>query len=70
MGFSTPKPPAIPLPPPAAHPAVLGSSLTALAGKQTKQNASQAEGRGLGGTVQTSPQGLEKPATAKATLLG
>lgn len=70
MGFGGPKPTAPPIPPPAAHPAVLGSAQTALAGSQTKQSGAAAEGMGFGNTIQTSPEGLKAPQTAKSTLLG
>lgn len=64
-----PKPPSIPIPPPAAHPAILASQQVALAGKR-QQKAAGAVGS-QEGTVATSPQGLtEKPSTAPATLLG
>jgi hypothetical protein len=65
-----PKPPNIPVPPPAAHPATLGSSMLALTGNNSKAGGAAAEGMGQNDTVQTSPQGLVNPATAKATLLG
>lgn len=70
MGISTPKPPAIPLPPPAAHPALLGSTATGLAGQQGKEASKKAEGAGSNDTIKTTPKGLEAPETAKATLLG
>lgn len=60
-------PPAIP---PAAHPAVLGSATSALAGQNAKAAAGAAEGQGFDNTIQTTPKGLEAPSTAKATLLG
>lgn len=73
MGFLAPKmptPKTPPLPPPAAHPAVLGSMEAQLAGNQTKKGAAAAEGMGMNDTLKTSPQGLEAPKTAKTTLLG
>lgn len=70
MGFMSPKPPSVPLPPPSAHPPTLASSTTALAGLNAKIAGQQAEGKGMNNTVKTSPQGLAKPATATATLLG
>lgn len=66
-GMSTPAPA---MPPPAAHPAVLGSAQTALAATATKKAGSVAEGMGSDGTVKTSPQGLKPPDTGKSTLLG
>jgi len=57
-------------PPPAAHPAVLGSAQTALAGAASKKGGAVAEGMGFDNTIQTSPQGLKPPSTAKSTLLG
>lgn len=71
MGLGTkPVVPDIGMPPPAAHPPVLGSTQTALAGQAAKQRAAAAEGMGEDNTVATSPQGLKAPDTAKATLLG
>lgn len=70
MGFSSPKPPSVKLPPPAAHPAILGSAMTSLAAQEQKQSGAVAEGMGFNDTIKTSPKGLEAPATAKATLLG
>ena len=71
MGFGgAPKPLAPPLPPPAAHPAVLGSAQTQLAGAAAKKGAAVAEGLGLDNTIKTSAQGLEAPKIAKTTLLG
>lgn len=68
--FSPPKPVGPQMPPPAANPAVLGSSQTQLAAQQTRKAGSVAEGRGFNNTIQTSPQGLQAPATARTTLLG
>ena len=73
MGFLTPSipnPPSVPLPPPAAHPATLGSQESQLAAQSTKKAGAAAEGMGFNDTIKTSPQGLEAPATAKTTLLG
>lgn len=73
MGFlAPPKPKAsIPMaPPPAAHPAVLGSQQVQLSGDQAKKSAAAAEGLGQSDTIKTSPQGLEAPKTAKTSLLG
>lgn len=72
MGFLTgsPKIPAPPSVPPAAHPAVLGSAQTALASSATQKAGKAAEGMGFDNTIQTGPQGLKAPAIAKATLLG
>lgn len=67
MGFLTPKmpqPPSVPMPPPAAHPATLGSAQIQLA-----QGNSKGGGQGFDNTLKTSPGGLEAPKTAK-TLLG
>lgn len=70
MGFSSPKPPQIPMPPPAAHPPTLGSN-EALTGSKTQQAGTAAEGLGADNTIKTSPQGLTTtPTLAKATLLG
>lgn len=72
MGFlmpSAPKPPALPMPPPAAHPATLGSAQLALADSSSKAAAGAAAGMGSNGTIKTTPGGLEPPKTAK-TLLG
>mgnify|MGYP001551982615 CR=1 FL=1 len=68
--FSKPSTPGITMPPPAAHPVVLGSSQTTAVGDQAKRAAAAAEGMGLDNTIKTSPQGLQKPATATTTLLG
>lgn len=66
-----PKATAPPLPPPAAHPATLGSTASVMAGQNAKAAGAVAEGMGSSGTVKTSPQGiLKEPSTAKATLLG
>ena len=68
MGFSSPTPPSVGMPPPAAHPPTMASAMVATAGRnaETVANAS-----GRGGTVKTSTQGLkEKPSTAPVTLLG
>ncbi len=71
MGFGKPSVPGIKMPPPAAHPATLGSTSVALAGHNAKVAAEAAEGLGVGGTVKTSTQGDLTPApTAKNTLLG
>lgn len=73
MGFLMPKPPTPtmpPLPPPSAHPATLGSQAVQLAGDSAKKSAAVAEGKGMSDTIQTTPQGLEAPTTAKTSLLG
>lgn len=72
MGFlmGSPKVNAPTPPPAAAHPAVLGSTQTALIGSSAKKAGGAAEGMGFDNTIQTSPQGLKAPAAAKATLLG
>lgn len=68
--FNPPHPSAPMAPPPAAHPAVLGSAQTALSGAEQKKSADAAAGAGMSDTIKTSPQGLKAPATAKSTLLG
>lgn len=69
--FGGPKAPlAPPMPPPSAHPAVLGSAQTQLAGSASQKAGAAAEGMGFDKTIQTSPQGLKAPETAKTTLLG
>lgn len=69
--FSSPKPPTVAMPPPAAHPPVLGNSASLMAEQATKSRAAAAAGAGLDGTVGTSPEGAPaQPSTAKATLLG
>lgn len=73
MGFLMPKAPTPtmpPLPPPAAHPATLGSLSVQLAGDKSNKGAAAAEGLGANDTVKTTPQGLEAPKTAKTSLLG
>ena len=73
MGFLMPKAPTPtmpPLPPPAAHPATLGSTEIQLSGQNSKKGAAVAEGMGANDTVKTSPQGLDAPKTAKTSLLG
>jgi hypothetical protein len=70
MGFGTPHPPQVPLPPPAAHPPIMGAN-EALTTQENKEAAAASEGMGFGNTIKTSPQGLKTEATAaKATLLG
>lgn len=69
MGFNSPKAPGVPMPPPSAHPPVLGSALSG--NDQIKDQGEAAEGLGADGTIKTSPQGLQTtPTLAKATLLG
>lgn len=72
MGFpSPPKPPSIPMPPPAAHPPSLGSSQEALTNIDARKRAASAAGMGFDNTIATSPEGVTtKPTTARATLLG
>lgn len=71
MGFGSPKPPSLSMPPPMAHPPTLGSTQIALAGLQARQRALAAEGEGDNSTVETGPEGLQEQAnTAKSTLLG
>ena len=70
MGFGSPKPPQVQMPPPAAHPPTLGSS-QALSVAGAKNAAIAAEGMGADSTVKTSPQGdLTPQNTARTTLLG
>lgn len=67
MGAAPPRPPSPTMPPPGAHPPILGSSLS----NDVKDRAKAADGMGFDDTVKTSPQGLQTPpSTAKATLLG
>lgn len=69
--FNPPHPPSVPLPPPAAHPATLGTNQVVLAGQNAKTAAAALEGMGADNTVKTSAEGLTQPvSTAKATLLG
>lgn len=73
MGFLMPKAPSapsLPTPPPAAHPAVLGSNQLALASQSSKSGSAAAAGMGFDNTIKTSQQGLTPPDTAKTTLLG
>lgn len=72
MSFGgAPKPPNIPLPPPAAHPAILANQQVVLAGKRQQKAGAAAQGMGAEGTIATSAQGaLQKPTTAQTTLLG
>lgn len=70
MGFSAPHIPSVEMPPPAAHPALFGSSAVQAVAAATRQRAAVAEGKGSDDTVKTSPQGEAAPTTAKATLLG
>ena len=65
-----PSVPSVTMPPPAAHPVILGSNQTQVAGEEAKKAAAAAEGMGMDDTVKTSPQGLQKPTTATTTLLG
>ncbi len=71
MSFSaaTPKPPSVPMPPPAAHPAVLGSSTvnSALKAQQARANAAVFTDDD---TIKTSPQGILKPVSTTKSLLG
>lgn len=56
------------LPPPAAHPSILGSSFARLRAQKSKAAASVFT---ADDTIATSPQGLMKEkSTAKSTLLG
>lgn len=70
MGFAKPPaPPSVGMPPPAAHPSVLGSSVSsALSGQKARADSQKFT---ADDTIGTSPQGLKTPATtAKTTLLG
>lgn len=70
MGGSDPSPPSVPMPPPAAHPAILGSS-TADATLKAQKARADASVFKAGGTIGTSPQGdTSTPSTARSTLLG
>lgn len=69
-GSDMPAPPAVPMPPPAAHPATYGSAAVQGTLDTASKSAKAAAGAfGGDGTVKTSPQGLKAPTTAK-TLLG
>lgn len=70
MGSVFPKAPGIPMPPPAAHPATLGSAQLALTGLEARQRATKEEGGGFNNTLATGPQGVKSENTSKATLLG
>lgn len=70
MGGSSPTPPSISMPPPAAHPGILGSS-TADASMKAQKNRATASGPfNADKTIGTSPQGDKPVSTAKSTLLG
>lgn len=71
MGGSSPAPPSVGMPPPAAHPAVLGSS-TADASLRAQKNRAAASGPFTADkTIGTGPQGdTATPSTARSTLLG
>lgn len=70
MGVAKPPaPPSVPMPPPAAHPAILGSS-TVDAALRAQKDMAKASVFTDDGTISTSPQGLKTPTTAKHTLLG
>jgi hypothetical protein len=68
--FNPPRPKAPMAPPPAAHPAVLGSSQAQLSGETAKAAGKSAQGLGSNDTIKTSAQGLKAPDTTKNTLLG
>lgn len=68
-GSDAPAPPAVPMPPPAAHPATYGSAAVQGTLDTASKAAKAAGAMGSDGTVKTSPQGLKPPQTAK-TLLG
>lgn len=71
MGFGSPPPPSIRMPPLAAHPSTLADTSVAAAGSNARLAAGAAEGMGFGDTVKTSPQGVQaKATTAPVTLLG
>jgi hypothetical protein len=74
MGFLKPDlstPPAVPVPPPAANPPTFADSSVAAVGSKTRAKAAAANGKGLAGTVKTTPEGLTAPAaTAQNKLLG
>lgn len=70
MGGASPKPPSMAMPPPAAHPPVLGSSTVDSSLKAQKARANT-ETFSADQTIATSPQGdLKTATTAKTTLLG
>lgn len=68
--ISPPRPVGPTMPPPSAHPAILGNQQIALSQAVGSDKAKAAEGMGFDSTIQTSPQGLAAPSTGKATLLG
>ena len=73
FGASAPTAPSIPVPPPAAAPPILGSTLSATSGSaaSARSRAAAAAGSTQSNTVGTSDQGLITPAsTAPASLLG
>lgn len=72
MGMGGPPKPNLPsMPPPAAHPAVLGSSTADSALKAQKDRATSTNPFTANKTIGTSPMGdTSTPATAKSTLLG
>jgi hypothetical protein len=72
MGFpKPPAPPSLGMPPPAAHPAVLGSSTVDATLKAQKDRAVSTNPFTADKTIATSPQGDKStPSTAKSTLLG
>jgi hypothetical protein len=73
MGFggSSPSPQPIPPVPPAAQPATLANPLVAQTAAAQRARAAAIAGAGFGGTIGTSPEGLQTPPlTANATLLG
>ena len=65
-----PPPPPPPLPPAAIPPTMANAAVTG-AGDAVKKAAALAAGKGMGGTLATTPQGdLTKPETAGQTLGG
>lgn len=70
MGMPSMGNPGVPMPPPAAHPATMGSAQLALTGLEARQRASAQEGKGFDNTLQTGPEGVKSENTTKATLLG
>jgi hypothetical protein len=72
MGFGGgPKPPSVSMPPPAAHPAVLGSGTVDAQLRAQKDRATSTNPFTADKTIATSPQGIQTaPTTARPTLLG
>ena len=67
MGFAAPK---LPTPPPPPNPPTIASQSVNQAAAQTAARAAAEEGRGLGGTELTGPEGAPAAPMAKKTLGG